>query len=75
MTNTPTRSLSTPPNVRSQPRKPSAHINRLLAYMARAHAFTTFNGGSPLLLAQRHDIPVATLKSILEFTGETFVSP
>ena len=41
----------------------------------RAHAFATFNGGSPLLLAQRHDIPVAALKSILDFTGETSISP
>ena len=41
----------------------------------RAHAFSTFNGGSPLLLAQRHDIPIAVLKSIPEFTGETSISP
>ena len=77
MTNTPARSISTHPTVRSQPRLPSAHINRLLVYMAqpRAHGFATFNGGSPLLLAQRHDIPVAALKSIPEFTGETSISP
>ena len=43
--------------------------------MARAHAFGTFNGGSPLLLAQRHDILVSTLKSIPEFTSETSISP
>ena len=43
--------------------------------MARAHAFATFNVGSSLLLAQRHDIPVATLKSILEFNSETSISP
>lgn len=41
----------------------------------RAHAFSTFNGGSSLLLAQRHDILVATLKSIPDFTSETFISP
>ena len=41
----------------------------------RAHAFATFNGGSPLLLAQRHDIPIAALRSIPEFTGETSISP
>ena len=59
---TPARSISTPPIVRSQPRKTLAHINRLLVYMARAYTFSTFNGESPLLLAQRHDILVATLK-------------
>ena len=77
VTNTPTRSISTPPAIRSHPRLPSIHINRSLVYMVqpRAHAFSTFNGGSPLLLAQRHDIPVATLKSIPEFTGETSISP
>ena len=41
----------------------------------RAHTFATLNGGSPLLLAQRHDIPVAALKSIPKFTGETSISP
>ena len=41
----------------------------------RVHAFSTFNGGSHLLLAQRHDIPVSTLKSIPDFTGETSISP
>ena len=34
VTNTLARSISTPPTVRSQPRLPSAHINRALAYMA-----------------------------------------
>lgn len=43
--------------------------------MARAHAFTTINGVSPLLLAQRNDIQVSTLKSIPEFIGETSISP
>ena len=43
--------------------------------MAKAHVFSTYNGGSPLLLAQRHDIPVSTLKSIPEFTSETSISP
>ena len=43
--------------------------------MANAHTFSTFNGGIPLLLAQRHDIPIATLKSIPEFTGEPSISP
>lgn len=41
----------------------------------RAHAFATFNGGSHLLLAQRHDILVSALKSIPNFTGETSISP
>lgn len=41
----------------------------------RVHAFATFNGGIPLLLSQRHDIPVFALKSIPDFTGETFISP
>ena len=77
VTNTPVRSISTPLAVRFQPRVPSVHINRALVYMAqpRAHAFATFNGGSPLLLAQRHDIPIAALKSIPKFTGETSISP
>lgn len=71
------RSLSTPPAVRTQPRLPSSRVNRTLIYMAlpRVHAFATFNGGSPLLLAQRHDMPVSTLKSLPDFTGETSVSP
>ena len=43
--------------------------------MARSHAFTTSNGGSPLLLAQRHDITLVVLKSIPKFTGETSISP
>ena len=75
--NTPARSISTPPVVRTQPRLPSALINRTLVYMAqpRVHAFSTFNGGIPLLLAQRHDIPVSALKSIPEFTSETSISP
>lgn len=75
VTHTPTRSISTPPIIRSHPRIPSTYINRSLAYMARAHDFGTFNGGSPLLLAQRHDILVSSLKSIPEFTGETSISP
>ena len=71
------RSVSTPPTVRTQSRLPSASINRTLVYMAlpRVHAFATFNGGSPLLLAQRHDIPVSTFKSLPDFTGETSISP
>ena len=77
VTNTPARSISTPPAVRSQLRFPLAHINRSLVYMAqpRAHAFATFNGGSPLLLAQRHDVPIVAVKSIPKFTGETSISP
>ena len=76
-THTPTRSISTPPIDRSQSRIPSAHINRSLVYMAhpRAHAFSTSNGGSPLLLTQRHDIPVVALKCIPIFIGETSTSP
>jgi len=48
------------------PRVLVVHINRSLVYMAqpRAHAFVAFNGENPLLLAQRHDIPIASLKSI-----------
>ena len=72
---TPTRSISTPPIVRSQPRIPSSYINKKLSYIARAHAFSTFNGGSPLLLAQRHDIPISALKSVPKFIGETSKSP
>ncbi len=77
VTNTPARSISTPPTIRSQPRFPLAHINRSLVYMAqpRAHTFSTSNGRSPLLLAQIHDIPIAALKSIPEFTDETSISP
>jgi hypothetical protein len=73
----PARSLSTPPTVRTQPRLPSSQVNRTLIYMAlpRVHAFATFNGGSPLLLAQRHDIPTSALKSLPNFMGETSVSP
>ena len=43
--------------------------------LPRVHAFSTFNGGIPLLLAQRHDILVSALKSIPEFTSETSISP
>jgi hypothetical protein len=43
--------------------------------LPRDHTFSTFNGGSPLLLSQSHDILVAALKSIPEFTGETSISP
>ena len=43
--------------------------------LPRVHAFATFNGGSPLLLAQRHDMPVSALKSLPDFTGETSISP
>ena len=74
VTHTPVRSISTPHVVRSQPRIPSTYINKSLAYMARAHDFATFNGGSPLLLAQRHDMLVLSLKSIPEFIGETSIS-
>ena len=75
--NTPARSISTPPTIRTQPRLPSTLINRTLVYMAlpRVHSFATFNGGSPLLLTQRHDILVFALKSIPNFTGETSISP
>lgn len=41
----------------------------------RAHEFSTFSDGSPLLLDQRHDIPMSSLKNILDFTGETSISP
>ncbi len=41
----------------------------------RAHAFSTFSGGSALLLDQRHDILVLALKSIPNFIGETSISP
>lgn len=41
----------------------------------RAHAFSTINCASPLLLASRHDIPVLALKSIIDFTGEISISP
>lgn len=39
------------------------------------HAFVTFNGGSPLPLTQRSNIPVAAFKAIHFFTGETSVTP
>ena len=73
----PARSLSTPPTVRTQPRLPSSQTNRTLVYMAvpRVHAFATFNGGSPLLLAQRHDMSVSSLKSLPELTSEASISP
>ncbi len=76
-TNTPARSISTTPTIRSQPRLPSTHINRSLVYMEqhRAHTLATFNGGSPLLFSQRHDIPIATLKSIPNFIAEISISP
>lgn len=41
----------------------------------RVHAFSNFNGGSPLILAYRHDIPVSTPKSLPKFTGETSITP
>ena len=77
LVSTPARSISTPPAIRILPILPSTLINRTLVYMAlpRVHAFATFNGGSPLLLAQRHDIPVSSLKNIPKFTGETSISP
>ena len=75
VTHTPTRSISTPLIVRSYPRIPSTYINRTLSYMARAHTFTTFNGGISLLLTQMHDILLSALKSVLEFTGKTSMSP
>ncbi len=43
--------------------------------MTRQHAFAPFNGGSPLLLAQRDPIPASALKSLPFFTGETNISP
>jgi hypothetical protein len=43
--------------------------------LPRAHAFATFNGGSPLLFSQIHDIPVSALKTIPNFTGETSIPP
>ena len=61
VTHTPTISISTP-IVRSQLRIPSTHINRFLDYIA--YAFATFNVGSPLLLAQRNELPISDLKMI-----------
>jgi hypothetical protein len=43
--------------------------------MARLHMFSPFNGGNPLILAQRDDIPMSTLKILPYFTGETSISP
>ena len=43
--------------------------------MAINHPFSTFNGGGPLVLAQRHYIPMFPLKSIPFFTSETSTSP
>jgi len=36
--------------------------------MARQYVFVSFNGGNPLQLAQRDDIPMAALKSLPYFT-------
>lgn len=38
--------------------------------MARQFAFAPFNQGSPLDFAVHHDIPLVSLKSIPDFTGE-----
>ena len=43
--------------------------------MARNQPFSTFTRGIPLLLTQRHDIPVSTLKSLPFFTSETSIYP
>lgn len=43
--------------------------------MARNHVFATFNGGSPLILTQRHNILVSTLKSLPKFIGEASILP
>ena len=43
--------------------------------MVRNQVFATFTRGSSLVLAQRHDIQVSTLKSIPFFIGETSISP
>lgn len=75
---TPLISHSTHPITRlAKPKGPTIHINRPLFSMAipRAHTFVTFNGGNPLVLAQKNDIPVVALKDILLFTGETFFTP
>ena len=39
--------------------------------MARAFSFVPFNQGSPLNFSQHHDIPLAVLKSLPDFTRET----
>ena len=73
-----TRSISTLPIPRDHPsysRTLSLLINIPLRFMARQHAFAPFNGGSPLLLAQRDPIPTSALKSLPFFTGETHISP
>lgn len=41
----------------------------------RNQFFATFNGDNPLILAQRHDIPIVILKSVSYFTSETSISP
>lgn len=43
--------------------------------MARNQVFVTFNGGSLLILTQWSVIPVAVLKSIPYFIGETTTMP
>ena len=43
--------------------------------MAKIKPFSTFTRGSPLLLAQRHDILVSSLKILPFFNGETLISP
>ena len=42
--------------------------------LPRNQVFSTFNGGSPLVLAYLHDILVSALKSIPFFTSETSIS-
>lgn len=72
------RSISTPPIPRDHPshsKTPSFLANRSLRFMARQHAFAPFNGGTPLLLAQRDPILALALKSLPFFTGETHISP
>lgn len=58
-----------------QARKPF-HRNKNLFHVAlpRNQPFISFSGESPLILAQKNDIPVNSLKIIPHFIGETSIT-
>lgn len=39
--------------------------------LPRVHAFVPFDQGNPLNFLQHHDVPLAALKSLPDFTGES----
>ncbi|KAH9288742.1 hypothetical protein KI387_032859, partial [Taxus chinensis] len=67
----PSRGHSTPPYERFPPPR----NNQPFVAMARNQVFPSFNAISPFMLAQRDSIPVAALKSLPFYTGETHVTP